>query len=115
MYNVRLDNTLAHDITNIIVSRCSDRGLIPTHCKGIKMMTTDDQAFPAQLKEVRKQLTLSQEDLARELGVSFATVNRWENGRSRPSKLAWIQFDAFCAKMTETGRLNLSEGNGWRR
>ena len=40
------------------------------------------------IKEVRVQLDLSQEDLAREIGVSFATVNRWENGRFRPSKLA---------------------------
>ena len=76
------------------------------------MMTISDQGFPAHVKEVRKQLTLSQEDLARELGVSFATVNRWENGRSKPSKLARIQFDAFCSKMTEMGKLNLSGGNG---
>jgi DNA-binding transcriptional regulator YiaG len=34
---------------------------------------------PALVKEVRRQLSISQEDLARELGVSYATVNRWEN------------------------------------
>ena len=33
------------------------------------------------IKEVHVQLALSQEDLARETGVSYATVNRWENGR----------------------------------
>jgi len=114
MCTLQFEYTLAHDITNIIIFRCLGKGLILTYGKGI-IMTTGDQGFPAQLKEVRKQLTLSQEGLARELGVSFATVNRWENGRSRPSKLAWIQFDAFCSKMTETGRLNLSEGNKWRR
>ena len=64
--------------------------------------------YPGLLKEVRRQLALSQEDLARELGVSYATVNRWENGQSRPSKLARAQLDAFCARMTKQGRLELS-------
>ena len=68
-------------------------------------MATDDQNFPALVKEVRKQLALSQEDLAHKLGVSFATVNRWENRKSQPSKLAKAQFDAFCEKMTKQGKL----------
>jgi len=66
--------------------------------------------YPATVKEVRRQLALSQEDLARELGVSYATVNRWENGQSKPSKLARAQLDAFCIKMTRQGRLELSRG-----
>ena len=73
-------------------------------------MAIDDQGFRALVKEVRKQLSLSQEDLARELGVSFATVNRWENGKSRPSKLAKAQFDNFCSKMLRQGKLDLSGG-----
>lgn len=63
--------------------------------------------FPGLVKEVRRQLVLSQEDLARELGVSFATVNRWENGKVKPSKLAKAQFEQFCDKMVTTGRLTL--------
>lgn len=62
---------------------------------------------PEMLREVRKQLGLSQEDLARELGVSFASVNRWENRQASPSKLARAQIDMFCTEMTEQGRLNL--------
>jgi len=58
---------------------------------------------------VRKQLELSQEDLAREIGVSFATVNRWENGQTKPSKLAKAQLEAFCEKMIEEGRLNIQK------
>jgi predicted ATPase/DNA-binding CsgD family transcriptional regulator/transcriptional regulator with XRE-family HTH domain/predicted negative regulator of RcsB-dependent stress response len=42
----------------------------------------------AQLRLLRTRLGLSQEQLARRLGVSFATVNRWESGRSRPSARA---------------------------
>jgi putative transcriptional regulator len=45
------------------------------------------------VKEVRRQLSISQEDLARELGVSYATVNRWEDGQAKPSKLARAQLD----------------------
>ena len=41
-----------------------------------------------ELKKLRQQQRWSQEDLARTLGVSFATVNRWENGKTKPSRLA---------------------------
>jgi len=69
--------------------------------------------YPSLVKEVRRQLAISQEDLARELGVSYATVNRWENGQARPSKLARAQLDAFCVRMKTAGVLDLSEnGNG---
>jgi DNA-binding transcriptional regulator YiaG len=52
---------------------------------------------------------LSQEGLARELGVSFATVNRWENSHVKPSKLARAQFDTFCLKMIKQGKLKLKD------
>ena len=69
--------------------------------------------YPTFVKEVRRQLAISQEDLARELGVSYATVNRWENGQAMPSKLARAQLDAFCERMKTDGALDLSgSGNG---
>ena len=77
------------------------------------MMKLIHPDYPSLVKEVRKQLALSQEDLARELGVSYATVNRWENGQSRPSRLARAQLDAFCERMQEAGILSLPEaGHG---
>jgi type I restriction enzyme M protein len=42
-----------------------------------------DRDLPNRLRAYRAQYSLSQEQLADRLGVSFATVNRWENG-SRP-------------------------------
>jgi transcriptional regulator with XRE-family HTH domain len=48
---------------------------------------------------------------ARELGVSFATINRWENGKTTPFKLARAQFDAFCKKMTAQGKLHLGDSS----
>ena len=70
-------------------------------------MTMDSEKFAELLRKVRGQLGISQEDLARELGVSFATVNRWENGKTKPMKLARAQFDSFCAKMKRRGKLDL--------
>ena len=54
--------------------------------------------FSEQVKAVRTALNLSQEELAHALGVSFATVNRWENGKTAPSKMALNLFKAFCKK-----------------
>lgn len=58
---------------------------------------------------IRQQLAISQEDLARQLGVSYATVNRWENGHSKPSRLARAQLNIFCENMIARGRLVLGE------
>ena len=37
-----------------------------------------------QIKELRTRLRMSQQAFASALGVSFATVNRWENGKAKP-------------------------------
>ncbi len=74
-------------------------------------MDAEGRRFSALVKEIRRQLALSQEDLARQLGVSYATVNRWENEQSKPSKLAKSQLEAFCKKMTGQGRLMLPESD----
>lgn len=63
--------------------------------------------YPTLIKEVRQQLSISQEDLARELGVSYATVNRWENGQAKPSKLARAQLDAFIDRGRSEGLLEI--------
>ena len=49
--------------------------------------------FAEKVKYVRTMLKLSQEDFAHELGVSFATINRWENGNYNPSRLARKAFE----------------------
>lgn len=46
--------------------------------------------------QVRKSLNLSQMAFAKELGVSFTSINRWENGVQQPSALAIKQLRAFC-------------------
>lgn len=54
--------------------------------------------FAEKVKFVRTLLKLSQEELAHELGVSFATINRWENRNYQPSRLAKNAFEDFCEK-----------------
>jgi DNA-binding transcriptional regulator YiaG len=48
--------------------------------------------YPERIKRLRTELGLTQVRLAELMGVSFASVNRWENGQSRPSPLAWRQI-----------------------
>ena len=57
-------------------------------------------SFAEKVKFIRTELKLSQEDLARELGVSFATINRWKNGSYNPSRLAKKAFEDYCEKRT---------------
>jgi transcriptional regulator with XRE-family HTH domain len=66
--------------------------------------------LPDLIRNIRQQLALSQEDLARQLNVSYATINRWENVRTRPSRLAQSQLEAFCARMVQRGKLTLPAG-----
>ena len=54
--------------------------------------------FPEKIKYAREQLKMSQEDLARALNVSFATVNRWENSKNKPVRMAQVAFSEFCTK-----------------
>ena len=45
--------------------------------------------FPQRIKSTRGVRGLTQTQFAELIGVSYATVNRWENGQSRPNNLAW--------------------------
>lgn len=56
----------------------------------------DEMFFCDAVKKVREIQGYSQEQLARELNVSFATINRWENGKTEPSRLALNNFMNFC-------------------
>lgn len=48
-----------------------------------------------ELKDLRKRMKWSQERLARELGVSYQTVHRWEKGISEPSPLAMEKIQSL--------------------
>ena len=48
--------------------------------------------FKDKFKAARLEMMMSQEEIAKELGVSFATVNRWETGRNKPNFKAQKHF-----------------------
>jgi len=50
------------------------------------------------IKDIRSQLNLSQTELAQKLGVSFATINRWENEHCEPSQIAINAIKRLCAQ-----------------
>ena len=58
--------------------------------------------FSKKVRMAREQLSISQEDLARALNVSYATVNRWENTKTKPIKMAQAAFESFCERQGVT-------------
>ncbi len=56
------------------------------------------------VRETRQRLQLSQVKFATKLGVSFQSVNRWENGRTKPLPVALKQIEYLLHQMGETGK-----------
>ncbi len=51
---------------------------------------------PEEIKKIRQKCFLTQEAFAKELKVSFSTVNRWEGGKTRPNLSAMKEIKNFC-------------------
>lgn len=58
----------------------------------------------ALIREVRGRLGLTQEKFAAKLGVTLPTINRWENGRTKPSPLALRTLREVVASMGAQGK-----------
>jgi len=43
-----------------------------------------DPNIPKLVKELRERLGLTQEQFAQRVGVTYGSVNHWENGKRRP-------------------------------
>jgi len=50
------------------------------------------------INDLREKLLVTQEELAKILGVSFASVNRWENKRHEPTIKAKRKIRDLCRK-----------------
>ena len=59
--------------------------------------------MPRLVKKLRERTGLTQERFAAKLGVTFPTLNRWENGRARPSPLAMQKIEALLRSMGDDG------------
>lgn len=56
------------------------------------------------IRELRFLNGLTQEQFAAKLGVTYSTINRWENGRAKPSPLAIEKIEAQLLEMGEQGK-----------
>ncbi|MDZ8187991.1 MAG: helix-turn-helix transcriptional regulator [Nostoc sp. ChiSLP02] len=57
------------------------------------------------VRALRQELNLSQEKFAVEFGVTFPTINRWENGRATPSPLAMQRISALLDELGDRGKI----------
>ncbi len=55
-------------------------------------------SFSEDIKRIRRKAFLTQEDFAKEIGVSFATINRWETGKARPNLKTMKLIDDYCKR-----------------
>lgn len=74
----------------------SQEGIMLDNCT--KKSEKKIMRFPEIIKDIRCQGLLSQTDFAKELGVSYSTVNRWETGKTLPTYKAMKSIEAFCSR-----------------
>ena len=53
--------------------------------------------FADKIKFARAKLLITQKELAKQLGVSFVTISRWESGKLQPTFINEKKFEAFCS------------------
>ena len=64
----------------------------------------DEQHSKARLvRELRELTGLTQEKFAARLGVTFPTINRWENDRAKPSPLALEKIESLLRSLGAKG------------
>ncbi|MHC5770768.1 MAG: helix-turn-helix domain-containing protein [Nostoc sp.] len=56
------------------------------------------------IRDLRLLAGLTQEQFAATLGVTYTTINRWENGRSKPSSLAMEKIEQKLDEMGTQGQ-----------
>ncbi len=59
--------------------------------------------IPRLIRKLRERTGLTQEKFAAKLGVTFPTINRWENGRAKPSPLAMNRIEELLREMGGSG------------
>ena len=59
-------------------------------------MRHGDDIMRDLIKKIRSHMNMNQTEFAELLNVTFATVNRWENGRALPNKLAQDKIYDLC-------------------
>ena len=61
--------------------------------------------YQKAVKELRDKLIMTQQEFAQFLGVSFASINRWETGANKPTTIIKRKIVELCKK----NNINLEE------
>jgi len=62
----------------------------------------DRQDTSKMIRELRADLGLTQEQFAAKLGVTYSTINRWENRKGNPSPLAMLRIEKLQKRTEKT-------------
>lgn len=54
--------------------------------------------YQKAVKELRDKLIMTQQEFADYLGVSFASINRWESGANKPTTVVKRKIVELCQK-----------------
>ena len=98
-----------YNICHIAAHNSRDNRLTPpVNCATLSGMATNrgekfrvPADYPARIRSLRETHKLTQQRLADLLGVSFATVNRWENKQTKPSRLYWTNLKQLELRVAE--------------
>jgi transcriptional regulator with XRE-family HTH domain len=64
---------------------------------------------PEMIRGLRVDLGLTQEQFAAKVGVTYTTVNRWENSKGQPSPLAMLRIEGLQKKLARKKKGNEDE------
>ena len=68
--------------------------------------------YPSAIRKLRAKLNISQQELADMLGVSFPSVNRWENGHYEPTIIAKVKLEELLNQNNiELCEVSINENN----
>lgn len=64
------------------------------------------------IRKLRATLGLTQEQFATKIGVTYSTVNRWENNKSKPSPLAMQRIEELQKKIKTEQAIKIKKSKG---
>ena len=58
-----------------------------------------NRGISKMIRKLRTALGLTQEQFAAKIGVTYSTINRWENNKAKPSPLALQRIEKLQKKL----------------
>jgi putative transcriptional regulator len=93
-----------HLLIETVLCWASSRIACDVKASNFLMATLKQPEVSALVRELRRRLGLTQEEMAHRVGVSFCTLNRWENQRVAPTFLALQRIEAMVDELGTEGQ-----------